>query len=63
MIEGFEMSETMRRRLLAQPLNPLRKMKISVMRSQAKNGLNSSVESDREAKPTVEQLSAVSDGI
>jgi hypothetical protein len=43
--EEFEMSESVRRRLMAQPLNPLRKMKVTVMSSQSR-GLDSSIESN-----------------
>jgi hypothetical protein len=43
--EAFEMSESMKRRLLAQPLNPLRKMNVTVVSSQARMS-NSSIESN-----------------
>lgn len=43
--ETFEMSESMKRRLMAQPLNPLRKMRVTVMSSQSRK-LDSSVESN-----------------
>ena len=43
--ESFEMSDSMKRRLLAQPLNPLRKMKVTVM-SRFASPSDSSVESN-----------------
>lgn len=43
--EVFEMSESMRKRMLAQPLNPLKRMKITVMGRFA-NPSDSSVESN-----------------
>ena len=43
--ESFEMSESMKRRLLAQPLNPLRKMRVTVM-SRFAHPSDSSVESN-----------------
>jgi hypothetical protein len=58
--EKFEMTESMKRRLLAQPLNPLNGMKITVMNRFSALS-DSSVESDSAEPARSSGLNASSD--